>query len=186
MVNIVVRTRSQSSQCGVVEVGGMRCPGMIGRGGLRARKREGDGASPVGAWPLRCVLYRADRVRRPVTRLPVRPVRRLDGWCDAPGDRNYNRLVRLPYAASAETLWRKDHLYDLVVVLGHNDRPRVQGGGSAIFLHVARALGSPTAGCLALSRPHLARVLAVANRRSAVVFGAGQRPVRRTNRNRVD
>jgi len=87
--------------------------------------------------------------------LPVRPIDRDYGWCDAPGDRNYNRLVRHPYPASAERLWRPDALYDVVVVLDHNVRPRVRGHGSAIFMHVARPGYAPTEGCIALRREHL-------------------------------
>ena len=89
----------------------------------------------------------------------MRAIRPRDGWCDAPADRNYNRPVRHPYPASAERLWRADGLYDVVVVLGYNDRPRVRGRGSAIFMHVARPGYAPTEGCIALARPHLLRVL---------------------------
>lgn len=136
------------------------CPAALGRSGRRVTKREGDGATPVGRWRLLRVLYRPDRVPRPRTGLPVRPITPADGWCDAPGDRNYNRPVRLPYPASAERLWRDDRLYDLVVVLDHNQRPRVQGAGSAIFMHVARPGLQPTEGCIALERTHLLRLLA--------------------------
>jgi L,D-peptidoglycan transpeptidase YkuD (ErfK/YbiS/YcfS/YnhG family) len=131
----------------------------IGAGRFSAAKREGDGATPVGLWPLREVLYRPDRIARPRTGLPARPLRRADGWCDAPADRNYNRPVRHPYAASAERLWRQDGLYDLVVVIGYNDRPRVRGRGSAIFLHVARPGLAPTEGCVALPRDDLLRLV---------------------------
>jgi L,D-peptidoglycan transpeptidase YkuD (ErfK/YbiS/YcfS/YnhG family) len=92
---------------------------------------------------------------RPRTPLPARPLRPSDGWCDEPRDRNYNRFVRHPYPASAERLWRQDCLYDLIVILAHNFRPRLRGGGSAIFLHVASPGYSPTAGCVALQRNHL-------------------------------
>jgi L,D-peptidoglycan transpeptidase YkuD (ErfK/YbiS/YcfS/YnhG family) len=91
--------------------------------------------------------------------LPVRAIGRSDGWCDAPGDRNYNRPVRQPYPASAEPLWRGDELYDLVVVLDYNLRPRVRGRGSAIFMHVARPGYRPTEGCIALRRDHLQLLL---------------------------
>src|SRR5262249_38999734 len=100
-----------------------------------------------------------DRVRRPATGLPVRQIRPDDGWCDAPKDGNYNRPVRHPYPASAERLWRTDGLYDVVVVLDHNQRPRVRGGGSAIFMHIAHPRYTPTEGCIALKREHLLRLL---------------------------
>src|SRR6185312_13103750 len=104
---------------------GHRVKAAFGKGGLKpaAQKREGDGASPIGAWPLRRVLWRPDKGRRPRTALPVEPISREDGWCDAPSDPAYNRPVTLPYPASAERLWRDDDVYDLVVVLGHNDDP---------------------------------------------------------------
>ena len=98
-------------------------------------------------------------MRRPRTSLPVRAIRRHDGWCDASADRNYNRPVRLPYPAGAERLWREDELYDVVVVLGYNDRPRSRGRGSAIFMHVAMPDYAPTEACIALARAHLLRML---------------------------
>jgi L,D-peptidoglycan transpeptidase YkuD (ErfK/YbiS/YcfS/YnhG family) len=127
----------------------------LGRSGLAALKREGDGATPIGSFVLRQVLYRADRMMRPRTRLPTRAIRADDGWCDDPTSRNYNRLVKLPSRRSAEGLMRKDHVYDLVVVLGYNDRPRIKGKGSAVFLHLARPGYTPTEGCIAVSRHDL-------------------------------
>ncbi|MBO0765413.1 MAG: L,D-transpeptidase family protein [Hyphomicrobiaceae bacterium] len=144
---------------GFVKLGGLAFACALGRSGRRTRKREGDGATPVGCWRVLAVLYRADRVRRPATRLPVRRIFLRDGWCDAPADRNYNRPVRHPYPASAEHLWRADGLYDLVVVLSHNVRPRVRGAGSAVFMHAARPGYGPTEGCIALKRDHLERLL---------------------------
>lgn len=131
----------------------------IGRGSVRTLKREGDGGTPLGRFPIRLVLYRADRMKRPRTPLPVRAIRADDAWCDDPGDRNYNRLVRLPSKRSAEGLMREDALYDLVLVLGYNDRPRIRGKGSAIFVHLAREGYTPTEGCIALSRRDLLAVL---------------------------
>lgn len=137
----------------------------IGRNGFVARKCEGDGGTPLGRWPLREALFRADRLGvRPGNGLVLRAIRRDDGWCDAAEDRNYNRRVRHPYPASAERLWREDRLYDLVVVVGHNDVPRRRGGGSAIFLHVADGRPGtfrPTAGCVALAAADLMRLLRV-------------------------
>lgn len=144
---------------GSIAYGGRRWPCAMGAGGVRAFKREGDGATPFGLWPLRCVLYRPDRLRRPRTCLPVAALRPQDGWCDAPGDASYNRMVAMPYRASAETLWREDGLYDLIVVIGYNDEPRVQGAGSAIFMHIARPGYAPTAGCVALRTDHLLALL---------------------------
>ena len=150
---------SAAAARGVVRLGSLDLPCALGRKGRRARKREGDGATPVGCWRVLSVLYRADRVRRPPTGLPVRPLAQSDGWCDAPADRNYNRLVRHPYPVSAERLWRVDNLYDVIVVLSHNATPRVRGGGSAIFMHLAMPGYAPTEGCIALRREHLLRLV---------------------------
>jgi L,D-peptidoglycan transpeptidase YkuD (ErfK/YbiS/YcfS/YnhG family) len=106
------------------------------------------------------VLYRPDRMMRPRSGLPTRALRPDDGWCDAVGDRNYNRRVRHPYPASAERLWRSDHVYDAIVVLDYNTRPRVQGAGSAIFIHLARPQFQPTEGCIALARRDLLLLIA--------------------------
>lgn len=128
-----------------------RC--VLGKGGViaAADKREGDGASPIGVWPILRVLYRADRIKRPETALPVEELQPDDGWCDAPNDPNYNRPVKHPYPASAEKLWREDHAYDVIVILGHNDDPPVPGLGSAIFWHLAQPDWRGTEGCVAVS-----------------------------------
>jgi L,D-peptidoglycan transpeptidase YkuD (ErfK/YbiS/YcfS/YnhG family) len=141
----------------------------LGRSGIRALKREGDGGTPLGRLPIRELLYRADRVTRPRTALPVRVIRDHDGWCEDPADRNYNRLVKLSPRSSVDRLRRTDHLYDLVLILGYNDRPRVRGKGSAIFVHLARPGYAPTAGCIALSRRDLSALLAQIRPGSSIV-----------------
>jgi len=159
----VRRAPGRASRARVVLAHSVR-PAALGRGGIRALKREGDGGTPLGRFPVRMVLYRADRIARPRTRLPVRAIGDHDSWCDDPADRNYNRLVRLPSRQSAEGLKRTDELYDLVLVLGYNDRPRVRGRGSAIFMHLARPGFTPTDGCIALTQHDLLMLLAEAGR----------------------
>ena len=145
---------------GRLVLGGLVFRAALGRGGVTGEKREGDGATPAGLLPLRRVLYRADRVRRPECTAAVEPIAPNDGWCDDPSSSDYNRMVRLPHDGSHEELWRQDGLYDLVVVLGWNDAPVQPGRGSAIFLHVAQADYGPTEGCVALALDDLQRVLA--------------------------
>jgi len=147
---------------GAADWGGRAFRCALGRTGIRADKREGDGVTPAGCFGLRRVLYRADRLARPPTALPVAALTPQDGWCDDPADPLYNRPVRLPYAARHERLWRADGLYDLIVVLGHNDDPVVPWRGSAVFLHVAAPDYRPTEGCVALARDDLLAVLAEA------------------------
>ena len=155
---------------GWLDLGGRRVRCALGPAGVvaAADKREGDGASPAGVWPIRRVLYRPDRGPAPDTALPVAPIAEDDGWCDAPEDPAYNRLVKLPYPASAEQMWRDDRLYDLVVILGHNDDPPVRGLGSAIFLHLAKPDYAPTHGCVAVARADLEALLAKAQPGDAV------------------
>jgi len=109
---------------------------------------------------MRRLLYRADRLPRPQTRLVVQALAADDGWCDDPASPHYNRPTHLPSAGSVERLWRADGLYDLIVPLGYNDDPVRPGAGSAIFLHVARPDYGPTEGCVALALDDLQRILA--------------------------
>ena len=146
---------------GLLEIAGQRFRCALGKGGVRAHKQEGDGATPTGILPLRRVLYRADRLRAPDCAVPVEPIGRNDGWCDDPSHADYNRMIRLPHEARHETLWRDDPLYDIVGVLGWNDAPVKRNMGSAIFLHVARPDFGPTEGCIALALADLRRVLAL-------------------------
>lgn len=122
-------------------------------------KREGDGGTPVGTFRLVGAFYRPDRLPRPLTALPLRPMRADDGWCDDPGSRFYNQWVRLPFRGSHERLWRGDHLYDVVIVLDYNLEYPVPGAGSAIFLHQARPGFAPTEGCVAVSPEAMRRLL---------------------------
>lgn len=147
-----------------------RC--ALGPSGVRVDKCEGDGATPAGAFPLRRVLYRADRLAPPPTRLALAALAENDAWCDDPKDPRYNQQLRLPYPASHEHLWRGDHLYDVIVVLGYNDAPVVPGRGSAIFLHVARPDFGPTAGCVAIALADLLALLVAVGPENRLVVSA--------------
>jgi L,D-peptidoglycan transpeptidase YkuD (ErfK/YbiS/YcfS/YnhG family) len=138
---------------------GRRYRAAVGRGGIRGDKREGDGATPAGRFPLRRVWYRADRLPPPESGLETRPIDPADGWCSTPGHHDYNRPVALPHPGEVDRLWLESGLCDLVVEVGYNDDPPQHGLGSAIFLHVAADDLSPTAGCVALARDDLLEVL---------------------------
>ena len=128
-------------------------PCTIGRGGIRADKREGDGATPVGAHQIVGLLYRPDRMARPASwAVPIRPG---DLWSDDPGVADYNLMVRAPYPHSHESLRRADPLYDLVLVTDWNWTEAPPGKGSCTFIHQWRRPGYPTAGCVAFRRDHL-------------------------------
>jgi L,D-peptidoglycan transpeptidase YkuD (ErfK/YbiS/YcfS/YnhG family) len=157
---------------GSFELAGVETQCALGREGVipAEDKREGDGCSPLGVWPIRRVLYRPDRQAPPETALPIEAMAPDDGWCDAPTDPNYNRQVKLPYPASCEQMWREDGVYDIVVVLGHNDDPVRPAMGSAIFLHLAKPGYPGTEGCVALDIADMRRLLELAEPGAAVAI----------------
>lgn len=144
---------------GTLTFAGERVCCALGRSGISSGKKEGDGTTPAGRWPLRKVLYRPDQVSPPETGLPLESIAQNDGWCDDPADPFYNRRVQLPYNASAERMWRPDRLYDIVVILGHNDDPVIPELGSAIFMHLADQDYRATAGCIALNLADMTNLL---------------------------
>ena len=151
---------------GRLSIGDWSCPCVIGKGGLiaAADKREGDGATPLGEWPVRGALLRPGRIDATYApAIPWRWIRPGDGWCDDAGDPAYNRPVHLPRATSHERMERDDQAYDVVIILGHNDAPPVPGMGSAIFFHqwVIGDGGAPkpTEGCVAISPQDMRLVL---------------------------
>jgi L,D-peptidoglycan transpeptidase YkuD (ErfK/YbiS/YcfS/YnhG family) len=139
--------------------GGRAIPVALGRGGIRANKREGDGGTPRGVYHPRRLWFRADRHPRPSTRLPARAIGPVDAWDEDPGSRSYNRPVRRNRGADGDRLMRTDALYDFIVEIDHNTRPRVAGRGSAVFLHLARPRFAPTAGCVAMTRGAMLQLL---------------------------
>lgn len=165
---IDVRPKPNSRYRAIVSVAGLTFEAAIGRGGISASKREGDGATPLARMRLIEGFYRADRVARPVTALPMRALRTDMGWCDAPFHARYNRLVRLPFEASHETMMREDGLYDMVLVMDWNLESRRARAGSAIFLHLIRPDHQPTEGCIALKPADMKRLLRVVDRGTTV------------------
>jgi len=153
---IEVRSAAGNRQRGWLKAGPLTIAVALGRGGILANKREGDGGTPRGRFRLLRLWFRPDRGGRPPTLLPVRRISRHDAWCEDPADRRYNRPIM---ADGGDRLWREDALYDLVIEIDHNARPRIAGRGSAVFIHVARPGLTPTAGCVALAKPTLRRLL---------------------------
>jgi L,D-peptidoglycan transpeptidase YkuD (ErfK/YbiS/YcfS/YnhG family) len=156
---------------GWLRVGSRTLPVAIGRSGIRADKREGDGGTPRGRFRLVRLWWRADRSPRPRVLLPARAIRGNDAWCEDPRARGYNQSIRLGTGAAGDRLWRDDHLYDVLIQLDHNTRPRVAGRGSAIFVHVARPGLAPTAGCIALPATELRRLLGRLARHAEIHIG---------------
>ena len=173
-IRVVVSPRD--GRFGWLFAGHMRVKCALGRSGTTRDKREGDGATPIGSFGLLQLFYRPDKGPRPRTLLPTRAIAPDDGWCDAPGDRAYNTRVKRPYPASHEEMWRGDDMYDLVVDIAYNRGGGTNSGirkgkGSAIFMHVVRPGFTPTAGCVALHKRDLRRLLPHLGPRTRIVIG---------------
>ena len=169
--SVTVRAAAGQRTRGWLTAGGQTIPVALGRGGIRANKREGDGGTPKGTFrPLR-LWWRADRHPRPSTFLPVRAIGPEDAWCEDPADRHYNQPVRLNSNRGGDRLTRDDHLYDFIIEIDHNTHPRIAGRGSAVFLHLARQDFSPTAGCVSMTRGAMLRLLARLGPETRIVIG---------------
>jgi len=165
-MEIVVTPTSENPSRGILKFGTKTYPCALGIEGVILSKQEGDHKSPMGKFNLRSIYYRYDKIKEPIySQVPVMAILKEDGWCDDPGDAAYNKSVMLPYHASAESLWRDDDLYDVLVVLGYNDEPTILGKGSAIFIHVARDLEDDnylgTEGCVSLNKADLLELLPI-------------------------
>jgi L,D-peptidoglycan transpeptidase YkuD (ErfK/YbiS/YcfS/YnhG family) len=163
-----VRAAPGSRTRGLLRAGPLAFPVALGRGGILANKREGDGATPRGTYRLKRLWWRADRNPRPSTNLPLRQITAEDTWCDDPTDRRYNQPIRILPGASGDRLHREDHLYDFIIEIDHNTRPRISRRGSAVFLHLARPDLAPSAGCVTMSKAWMRALLRQIGRNSRI------------------
>jgi L,D-peptidoglycan transpeptidase YkuD (ErfK/YbiS/YcfS/YnhG family) len=168
---IRIRAAAGNPCQGWLTAGGRTIPVALGRGGIKANKREGDGGTPKGTFRPRQLWWRADRSPRPRTLLPIRAIGPEDAWCEDPQSRHYNQPMRLDQAHSGDRLKRDDHLYDFIVEIDHNTLPRIKSHGSAVFLHLARANFSPTAGCVSMTRASMLRLLERLGPQTRIVIG---------------
>ncbi len=168
LTRLTVRARPGHRSQGLLVAGSTVFPCALGRGGISANKREGDGATPLGSMRLLSGYFRKDQVAAGATLLAMKPISETMGWCEVPDDRNYNRPVAIPYGASHETMHRADRLYDYCLVLDWNISVRKRGRGSAIFFHLARPGFTPTEGCVAVTRKVMARLLPLLSGRTVL------------------
>jgi L,D-peptidoglycan transpeptidase YkuD (ErfK/YbiS/YcfS/YnhG family) len=171
LASIRIRAAAGNPRRGWLTAGGQTVPVALGRGGIRANKREGDGGTPKGTFRPRQLWWRADRDPRPRTFLPVRAIGPDDAWCEDPASRHYNRPVRRSSDRGGDRLRRDDHLYDFIVEIDHNRSPRIAGRGSAVFLHLARENFGPTAGCVSMTKAAMLRLLQRLGPRTKIVIG---------------
>jgi L,D-peptidoglycan transpeptidase YkuD (ErfK/YbiS/YcfS/YnhG family) len=168
---IRIRAAAGDNSRGWLTAGGQIIPVALGRGGIKANKREGDGGTPRGMFrPLR-LWWRADRHPRPPTFLPVRAIKPEDAWCEDPASRHYNQPVLLPQDRGGDRLTRDDQLYDFIVEIDHNSAPRIMGRGSAVFMHLARDNFGPTAGCVSMTKSAMRHLLARLGPETRILIG---------------
>jgi L,D-peptidoglycan transpeptidase YkuD (ErfK/YbiS/YcfS/YnhG family) len=168
--SIQIRTAAGDPRRGWLMAGLHAVPVALGRGGIIANKREGDGGTPKGTFRPKRLWWRADRHPRPQTFLPVRAIRPDDAWCEDPASRHYNRPLKLG-GDGGDRLKRDDHLYDFIIEIDHNTQPRIAGRGSAVFLHLARANFSPTAGCVSMTKSAMLHFLRQIGPRTKIIIG---------------
>jgi L,D-peptidoglycan transpeptidase YkuD (ErfK/YbiS/YcfS/YnhG family) len=168
---IMIRAAAGNPRRGWLIAGGRTIPVALGRGGIRANKREGDGGTPKGIFHPRKLWWRADRHVQPRTFLPVRAIAPEDAWCEDPNHRHYNKPVLLDRDSRGDRLKREDHLYDFIVEIDHNNRPRIAGRGSAVFLHLARDNFGPTAGCVSMTKSAMLHLLQRLGPGTRIVIG---------------
>jgi L,D-peptidoglycan transpeptidase YkuD (ErfK/YbiS/YcfS/YnhG family) len=170
MTQIIVQPQSWTTGLGRVIAGGQSFVCTLGRAGVTTDKVEGDGKTPIGIFPFRRLFYRADRIARPETGIPCEILTPDIGWCEKVDHPDYNRAIRLPHPAVTDHMTREDHLYDICVIIGHNDDPVVAGKGSAIFMHLSRPDLGPTAGCIGLAMDDLLFVLKQCGKDSTIAI----------------
>jgi L,D-peptidoglycan transpeptidase YkuD (ErfK/YbiS/YcfS/YnhG family) len=166
-----VRAGSGARTRGLLTAGPQAWPVALGRGGILADKREGDGATPRGRFRLVRLWWNPERGLRPTTRLPVRRIAADDAWCEDPADRRYNRPVKMATNGAGDRLRRADHLYDLIIEIDHNTRPRIARRGSAVFIHLARPGLAPTAGCVTMPKSRLRRLVGQVGAGTWIIIG---------------
>ena len=166
-----VRAAPGSRTRGLITAGPLAFPVALGRGGILANKREGDGATPRGTFRLKRLWWRADRDPRPKTLLQARRITAQDAWCEDPDDRRYNQPIRIPPGRPGDRLRRDDQLYDFIIEIDHNTRPRVARRGSAVFIHVARPDLAPSAGCVTMPTARLRGLLRKLRPGTRIVIG---------------
>ncbi len=171
MSSVTIRPAAGNPRRGWLTGGGLTIPVALGRGGIIANKREGDGGTPRGTFHPRQLWWRADRHNRPRTLLPARSIKPEDAWCEDPSDSHYNQPLRLKPDRSGDRLMRRDHLYDFIVEIDHNTRPRIAGRGSAVFLHLARENYGPTAGCVSMTKAAMLRLLRRLSPKTRIMIG---------------
>ena len=140
----------------------------IGKRGIRIKKKEGDLITPKGKFRIKYILYRRDRISKFRAKIRKIAIKKNMGWCDDPNSKKYNKLVKLPCNYKAEKLYKKNNTYDILLVLNYNMSPIKKNKGSAIFIHIAKRNYAPTAGCVAINKNDMKKIIKKISKRTLV------------------
>ena len=140
----------------------------LGKRGIGYKRKEGDLITPKGTYKVKYILYRKDRVKKIQTKIKKIAIRKDMGWCDDPKSRDYNKLIKLPFAYNFEKLFRKENNYDIILILNYNMKPVIKNKGSAIFIHIAKKNYKKTEGCIALKKIHLLKIIKRMNKNTTI------------------
>ena len=142
----------------------------IGKRGITSKKIEGDKKTPKGTFTFKSIFYRKDKVSKIKSHLKKIIIKKNMGWCDESGNKHYNKLIQFPFNLSAEKLWLKESIYDVIVVINYNLKPIIQNKGSAIFLHIARRNYQPTKGCVAIKKKDMFFLIGLINNKTKLII----------------
>ena len=131
----------------------------LGKRGIGCKKKEGDLITPIGKYKIKYILYRKDRIKKIYSKIRTIVIKKNMAWCNDPESKDYNKLIKLPSDFSFEKLYKKENIYDIVLVLDYNMNPIIKNKGSAIFIHVAKKNYKKTEGCIALRKIHLLKII---------------------------
>jgi L,D-peptidoglycan transpeptidase YkuD (ErfK/YbiS/YcfS/YnhG family) len=146
----------------------LRC--SIGKRGITSNKKEGDKKTPKGKFSLKYIFYRKDRIQKLKTILPKKIIRKNMGWCDDTRSKSYNKLIRLPFKGSAEKLWLRSKIYDVIIVIDYNLKPTIKYKGSAIFLHIAKENYTYTSGCIAINKKDMLFLISKIKNKTKIIL----------------
>ena len=156
------------NKSGYLEYKDLKFKCALGKAGIKRKKIEGDNITPIGTFRINNIYYRRDHIKKIFSKFKLIEIKKNMGWCDDPKSKQYNQLIRLPNKYKHEKLYRKDNIYDLILVLNYNTRPILKNKGSAIFIHVAKKNYKKTAGCIALKKKHLIRLVEKINKKTKI------------------
>ena len=141
----------------------------IGKRGITSRKVEGDQKTPKGVFTIKSMLYRKDRIPKVKSQIKKKIIKKNMGWCDDTESKRYNKMIKFPFNLSAEKLWIRENIYDVIIIINYNLRPIIKNKGSAIFLHIAKKNYKPTKGCIAIAKKDIILLAGKINKKTRII-----------------